>query len=308
MNISEEVKLILDDHLISHGRLKLNTLSHSKHHAVTDSEKVYVKVLKPGTMSSANMLKTELDFAFNTNYGTNPLMEQVTHKSSKNHFMVLSAWEYEQQIPIIYNINPMLIAQAANELYKIHSFPKYASLRQDTGEEFQDYGTCLSSHSFHFLSSDHQNKIKNLYKGIIKPATESLTLNPEFNVVSHGQTTLEKIVNKPYGVQWIDYESVRAAPREYDASRIFLQLHHRLKKPELWQVFRSQYESSLGRPLNDALLEEFAFLHLARKSLELASTTLHTMNHEKLASYLGEVNQLVVGKKSLTTATFTRLN
>lgn len=299
MNISEEVRLILDDHLISHGRLKLNALSRSKHHAVTDSERVYVKVLKSGTVSKANMLKTELDFAFNTNYGTNPLMEQIAHRSSKDHLLVMSAWEYEQQIPITHSLNPMQIVQAANELYKIHSFPKYRTLRRSSDDEFQEYGGCLTSHSFTFLGSDHQSKIKTLYKEVIQPATDSLTVNPEMNVVSHGQTTLDKIVTKPSGVQWVDYEAVRSAPREYDASRLYLELHHRLKRPELWSAFRSQYESNLGRPLNDSLLEQFVSLYLSRKALTLAATTLHTMNQEKLLGYLQELTKVVLGQRSL---------
>lgn len=307
MNISKEAEIILDAYLISHGRLILNALSRSKHHSVTDYEKVYLKILKPQTLSRATMLKTEVDFAFNTNYGTNPLMERVLHKDSKDRIMVMSAWEYEQQIPIIYNINPMQIVQAATELYKIHSFPKYDSLRQDTKEEFQGYGDCLSSYSFTFLNSDHQNKIKSLYKNIIQPVTETLMLNPQTNVVCHGQTVLEKIIMKPSTVQWVDYEAVRSAPREYDASRMFLQLHHRLKRPDLWELFRANYESKLGRPLNDSALEQFALLHLTRRALELVSTTLYTMNQAKLSKFLQEITDVVSGKKDLSTVTFTRL-
>jgi hypothetical protein len=308
MNIPEEVKIILDDNLITHGRLSLNPLSRSKHHAVTDYDKVYLKVLKPGTMSRAAMLKSEVDFAFNTNYGTNPLMESIVHKDSKGRLMVMSAWEYEQQISILNSINPMQIAQAASELYKIHSFPKYKSLRRSTDEEFQDYGFCLTSYSFNFLDSAHQNKIRNLYKHIIQPVTESLMLNPETNVVAHGQATLNKIITKPGRVQWVDYEEVRSAPREYDASRMFLQLHHRIGRPDLWELFRSHYESKLGRPLNNSMLEQYALLHLARRALELASTTLHTMNHEKLAAFLQEITELLIGKKDLVRTAFTHIS
>lgn len=308
MNISEEAKLILDENLISHGRLVLNALSRSKHHAVTDYEKVYLKVLKPGTMSRANMLKTEVDFAFSTGYGTNPLMEEIVHRNSKDHLMIMSAWEYERQIPIIHSLNPIQVAQAANELYKIHSYPKYPSLRHDSEDEFREYGICLSSHSFNFLSSDHQNKIRNLYKHIIQPVTESLTLNPELNVVAHGQATLDKVVVRPSTVEWVDYEAVRSAPREYDTARMFLQLHNRVNRPDLWEVFKGQYEDSLGRPLNESLTEQFAFLHLTRRALQLASTTLHTMNQSKLDAFLQEVTALVMGKKSLTRTTFPNLN
>lgn len=308
MNISEEVQLILDDYLIGHGRLILNALSRSKHHAVTDYEKVYLKVLKPGTMSRANMLKTEVDFAFNTEYGTNPLMEQIVHRDSKDRLMVMSAWEYEQQISIIYNINPMQIVQAANELYKIHSYPKYETLRNNIEDEMLEYAAALTSYSFHFLSSDQQSKIRALYKEIIQPATDSLMLNPETNVISHGQTTLEKIVIRPSAtVQWVDYEAVRSAPREYDAARVFLQLQHRLKRPDLWELFKEQYESKLGRPLNASMMQEFALLHLARKSLDLCSTTLHTMDHQKLADFLQELTSLVTGKKNLNTTVLARL-
>lgn len=307
MNISKEAEIILDAYLIGHGRLILNALSRSKHHVVTDYEKVYLKILKPQTMTRAIMLKTEVDFAFNTNYGTNPLMERVLHKNSHGQIMVMSAWEYEQQVPVIYSINPMQIALAAHELYKIHSFPKYETLREDAKDEFQGYGDCLSSYSFNFLNPDHQGKIKNLYKNVIQPVTESLVLNPQMNVICHGQTTLEKIIIKSSSVQWVDYESVRSAPREYDVSRMFLQLHHRLKRPDLWELFRASYENKLGRSLNDSALEEFALLHLARRALELVSTTLYTMNQEKLSKFLQEINDVVVGKKDLLTTTFTRL-
>lgn len=308
MNISKEAEAILDAYLISHGRLVLNALSRSKHHAVTDYEKVYLKILKPQTLSRATMIKTEVDFAFNTNYGTNPLMERVLHKNSRGHIMVMSAWEYEQQLPIMYNMNPMQIAQSATELFKIHSFPKYEALREDTKEEFQSYGECFSSYSFTFLNPEHQSKIRNLYKDVIHPVTETLALNPQTNVVCHGQTTLEKVIMKPSTVQWVDYESVRSAPREYDAARMFLQLHHRLKRPDLWELFRSNYENKLGRPLNNTMLEQFALLHLSRRALEMVSTTLYTMNQAKLSKFLQEITDVVSGKKDLTKITFTRLD
>lgn len=308
MNITDEANLILDDYLIGHGRLILNALSRSKHHSVTDYKKVYLKVLKPGTMSRASMLKTEVDFAFNTGYGTNPLMEQIVHRDSQERLIVMSAWEYEQQVSIIHNINPMQIVQAANELYKIHSFPKYDTLRKNIDDEMQEYAASLTSYSFHFLSSDQQSKIRNLYKAVIQPATDSLMLNPETNVVCHGQTTLEKIVIKPSNVQWVDYEEVRSAPREYDVSRVFLQLHHRMDRPDLWGLFQQQYETKLGRPLNASMMQEFALLHLARKSLELSSTTLHTMNHQKLSDFLQELTALVNGKKNLNTTALTHFN
>jgi hypothetical protein len=89
---------------------------------------------------------------------------------------------------------------------------------------------------------------------------------------------------------------------------MFLQLHHRLRRPDLWELFKGQYESNLGRPLNESNLEQFAFLHLARKSLQFASTTLHTMNQERLAAYLHEVTTLVQGKKNLKRTTFTSIS
>lgn len=300
MNISQEVKLILDQNLVTHGQLKLNALSRSKHHAVTDYNKVYVKVLKPGTsFSYASMLQTEIDFAFNTGYGTIPLLENAIHKNSRGRSVILSAWEYEQQIPITQNLNPIQVAQAAAELYKIHSLEKYPTLRVNADEEFREYGTYLTSHSFNFLSANHQNLIKRLYRDVIQPVTESLTINPQINVVSHGEAILEKVVARPSAVQWVDYESVRSAPREYDAARMLLQLHYRLGRPDLWELFKDQYELRLGRPLNSGMLEEYSSLHLARRGLKLASTSLHTLNQETLLPFLKEINDLVSGKTNL---------
>lgn len=299
MNITEEVRLVLDNHLIGHSRLKLNPLSQSRHHAVTDYKRVYVKVLKPSGQSHANMLQTEVDFAFNTGYGTNPLMEEIFHRNSKNRTLIMSAWEFEKQVPIIYNVNPVQVAQAAHELYRIHSFPKYKELREDANEEFNEYAAALTSHAFGFLTANQQTQIRLLYNNVILPATESIILNPATNVVSHGQAKLEKAVIQPRSVQWVDYELVRSAPREYDASMMFLQLHHRIKRPDLWQLFRKQYEMSLGRPLNDSLLEQFAALHLGRKALKLTMTTLYTMKKDQLLAFLHELTRLTVGKTSL---------
>lgn len=307
MNIPEEVRLVLDKQSVSYGRLKLNAMSQSKHYAVTDYNKVYAKVLKPGTFSSASMLKSEIDFSMNTQYGTNPLMEQIVHRNSKGTTMVMSAWEYEQQVPITYSLNPIKIAQTANELYTIHSFPKYDSLRKDTELEFQEYVSYLSSYSFKLLSPVHQELIKNIYSQAVQPATQSLILNPDLNVVCHGEATLEKSVLRKTGVQWVDYESVRSAPREYDLSRMFLQLHHRLARPDFWMIFKNQYEVNLGRPLNDSLIHEFALLHLARRSLKMASSSLQTIDQARLLGFLRELTTVVSGRVPLEECRFRHL-
>lgn len=307
MNIPEEVKRVLDEQSISHGRLRLNASSQSKHHAVTDYERVYVKMLKPGTITRASMLKAEVDFSIHTEYGTNPLMEKIIHKNSKGTIMVMSAWEFEHQVPITYNLNPMQIAQAANELFLIHSFPKYDTLRTNTEEEFQEYLHCLTSYSFKFLNAVHQDLIKKLYYSVVQPGTQALVASPETNVLCHGEAVLEKIVMKPSGVQWVDYESVRSAPREYDIARIYIQLHHRLGKTEYWHIFKNQYESKLGRPLDYNLLERFAYLHLARRTLQVASKTLHDTDQKGLLSLLRELTAVTNGKARLSEAAFTHL-
>lgn len=307
MNIPEEVKRVLDEQSISHGRLRLNASSHSKHHAITDYERVYVKMLKPGTIASASMLKAEVDFSINTQYGTNPLMEKIIHKNSKGTLMVMSAWEFERQIPITYNLNPMQIVQAANELFLIHSFPKYGTLRTNTEEEFQEYLQCLTSYSFRFLNAAHQDLIKKLYYSVVQPGTQALVAFPDTNVVCHGEAVLEKIIMKQTGVQWVDYESVRSAPREYDIARIYLQLHHRLGNTEYWNLFKNQYESNLGKPLDYKLLEQFAYLHLSRRTLQLASKTLHDTDQKGLLGLLRELSAVTNGKAPLSEAVFAHL-
>lgn len=296
MNISQEVRRILDDHMISHGVLRLNASSISRHHAVTDHEKVYVKVLKHGSNVTARKLQTELDFAFNTNYGTNPLLEDIRHENSIGNKFYLSAWEYEMQIPLGFTLNPIQVAQAANQLYYIHSLPKYPQLITDSTDEFRAYIASLSSHSFSYLPAAHQHKIKTLFTEVTQPVTELLVMNPENSVICHGQTILEKIVARENNtVQWVDYEDVRAGPREYDLARVMLQLKYRLKRPDLWELFLREYENNLGHAINMSVFNQFAALHLSRRALILASTTLHTMNTDQLLEFLKELDPVLDG-------------
>lgn len=302
MNITEEVNAVLDEQLIGHATLKVNTRSKSKHHIVTDQKQVYVKILRDPNPNSiaAKKLKAEVDFAFNTGYGTNPLLEQIYYKNSKGHNLIMSAWEYEQQVPLSYNLNPIQVAQSALALFNIHSCPQYDALRYDTAVEYDEYTKLFTSHSFLFLNASHQNKIKALFENVIQPAMDSMTMNPKLNVVSHGQARLNKIIPINNNVQWVDYEEVRSAPREYDAASMFIQLHHHASRPDLWELFRFTYEEHLGRPLNEELLQQFITLALARKALTLASTTLYTMNDEALKGFLNQLNKLISGKKRVT--------
>lgn len=294
VNIVQNVSRILDENYVTYGLLKIDSSNYSKHYIVTDEEKVFVKLLKPD--SDPTKLQNEVNFAMNTLYGTNPLLESVYHRTDMNTPMLMSAWEWERRYPVGVNMNVIQAATAANELFKIHSSYKYPELLVDVVDEYIRYGEELASHSFTYLNADNQNRLKVLFMKIIRPYTDLLGNDRDQHVVSHGHAVPEKLmVRNDYSVFWSDYEESRSAPREYDLSFLYLSLKYRMGKPELWDVVRTTYENLSQQPLNEERLNMFASLILARHALKLSSQTLHTQNEDGLNRYLKDIEPLIKG-------------
>jgi hypothetical protein len=307
MNLVHEVCRILSQNYITYGIVRLDSLNRSPHHILSDNERVFVKLLRPETNPAP--LQTEIDFAVNTTYGTNPLFDNVHHRSSRGLPLVLSAWEWERLYPIGTNMNPMQAAHAARELFYIHNSLKYPELNESSNDDYLRYGEKLGSPSFKYLTAENQNRLRDLFKVIIQPVTNMISSTPEINVVSHGRATPENLVMKEdYSVVWTSFEESRAAPREYDLAHLYLHLVHRMHRPELWTVARQEYETLLGRSVSDYGLNQFAALLLGRRALTIASKTLHATDEGELNSFLKELEPLVKGVSVDAVKNFTHLH
>lgn len=294
VNIVQNVSRVLDENYVTYGLLKIDSLNYSKHYIVTDEQKVFVKLLKPD--NDPSKLQNEVNFALNTQYGTNPLLETVYHRTDINVPLFMSAWEWERRYPVGVNMNVIQAAAAANELFKIHSSYKYSGLLVDVVDEYIRYGEELASHSFTYLNADNQNRLKDLFTQIIQPYTDLLGNDRDQHVVSHGHAVPEKfMIRDDYSLFWSDYEESRSAPREYDLSFLYLSLKYRMQKPELWDTVRATYENLIQRSLNEDHLNMFASLILARRALKISSQTLHSQNEEGLNKYLKDIEPLIKG-------------
>lgn len=294
MNIVQEVCRVLEENYIGFKRVQLDSLNSSRHNILTDRARVSVKLLKPD--NHPRFLQNEVDFAVNTVYGTNPLLENVYHISSFGTPLIMSAWEWESQHPVGVNMNSLQAAAAAAELFKLHASKKYPQLISESTDYFTNYGERLTSPSFRYLTATNQRRLRELFVTIIKPNTDLLGVSPELNVVSHGDLAPEKLMMRDdYSVFWSNYEEARSAPREYDLAFLLLHLNYRMESPELWQIVRREYEKLLGASLNDDRLNQLATLLLGRKALSVASKTLHATDEGKLSYFLKELEPLTKG-------------
>lgn len=294
MNIVQEICRVLEENYVGFNVVLLDSLNSSRHNILTDRERVLVKLLRPD--NHPRFLQNEVDFAINTIYGTNPLLENVYHISSFGTPLIMSAWEWESRHPVGVNMNSRQAAGAATELFKIHSSKKYAQLNYESADEFVIYGERLTSPSFRYLSANNQSRLRELFATIIKPSTDLLGVAPELNVVSHGDPTPEKLMMRDdYSVFWTDYEEARSAPREYDLAFLLLHLNYRMRNPELWKIVKREYENLLGGSVNEERLNQLAILLLGRRALSIASRTLHATDEGKLTYFLKELEPLTKG-------------
>jgi hypothetical protein len=307
MNLVQEVGRVLDENYVSHTLLHLDSNNISKHHIITDQEKVFVKLLRPDT--NPKSLQDELTFSFRTGYGTNPLLEDIQYRSLSGMRMYLSAWEWELRYPINLGMNGIQAVQAARELFHFHSFEKYPELHTAANDQYISYGEKLTSPSFKYLRAENQTRLRELFTAVIKPNTDLLTVAPEHNVVCHGNAIPDSLMmRQDYSVFWAGYEHVRSAPREYDLAHMYLHLTQRLRRNDLWEMFLQEYENLLGRRINAYALERFCALLLSRRALTLASQTLYAANEDKLASFLKELSPLVKGATVHDVKNFTHLH
>jgi hypothetical protein len=307
MNVVQEISRILEENAVGFGVLRLESLDTSKHHVISDNERVLVKLLRPD--NEVLPMIHEVGFAVNTGYGTNPLLEEVFHKSSKGTTLLLSAWEWEDVRPVGRGMSAVQAAQAGRELFKIHSCPKYEGLFAESKDDFIRYGEKLNSFSFTALSAENQNRLRTLFDKVIQPHTELLSLNPMVNVVSHGNPVPEKLfMRQDFSLFWGDYEAARSAPREYDLAHLSVHLTHRLNRPDLWTVVRSEYEALHGRGLNERMLDQFSALLLAQRALLLSSKSSSQEDENKLNGFLKELEPLTKGSSVDTVRNFSFLH
>lgn len=285
MHLLDETAGILDENMVTYRHLMIDASNYSRHHIITDKERVFIKVLKPD--GDYKKLKSEVLFSMKTLYGTNPLLEVTEFPTRSSGPLRLSAWEWENRRPLGRDMTTTQAVEGAKELLKIHRSRMYPGITTGWEDELQEYGEKFTSHSFSYLPADLQQNLKQLFIEIIQPATELLALTEYSNVVCHGQVSTEKLMMKDNRtVFWSDYEEARSAPKEYDLAGFYASTVIQGKRPDLWEAFLHTYQQETGKPVNQKLFTEFVKLNVARKALTIASRTLYATREEDLRSYL----------------------
>lgn len=230
----------------------LRLLLRSSNWVISDRKHIVCKISP--TKIGGKRLKTEIDFclAYSQFVKTIPLKfnQVVTIIEGDTEYSV-TCWEWVE----IYNLSSLIqetyhLDQAVNDLEHIHKLPAGLEIgfdRIDPNSHLQTLNERVQYSRTKGVDEDSLYLMEKMINEFY--ATADVLFQNKRLVVSHGDTHLGNVVidvEEPYEQYWIDYESVRVAPPEWDYAMLLNSLRRDKENPTFAPYLENLYKTQLG--------------------------------------------------------------
>lgn len=235
----EDVSAALTALAVPHAHLSLTQASNN--FSFSDGKDVFVKISRPGV--DAEQLHAEVFLAHH--YGTDLMLKPILPDVVPFHDSFMSVWNYEHLTSFKpKTVEPSIAASLAGQLNQIHHLPSPPMTMRDM-RSF-DYLKAVIADRVEFGLA---HGLEARYAQLMLLLTDTfLTDVPEDSifVLNHGDAHVGNAAfrartGKP---TWLDYESVRLAPPEFDAATLKINLQFLGQNPDAWnaaeQVFNEE--------------------------------------------------------------------
>jgi hypothetical protein len=234
MNILNTVAEALRSHGIQHGILKTNH-ANTYNTGITDHKNVFCKIAPlHGNSSNLTNLNKELHFVIDNSYRLNtpiPLYPELITFDHDNHKRWMSVWQWEDMKAYVpETVEAGIVAEAMSQLRHIHNSPLVNIPALDADVLLYNIQYRINAAKSSDVSAHHIDLLNALVEKFYNPRDIDLS----FPVLIHGDCHIGNFVKTEGGNKWIDYESVRIAPVEWDYAGMYINLSVLGNNHEAW--------------------------------------------------------------------------
>lgn len=235
MSLLIAASLALKENNIEHENLVLNT-NGSYNHGIHDGENVYCKVA-PINGSNNNLTSLEKELEFAKTYSNQmpmlkPLYFQVIEFEHESVLRRMTVWQWEQIHVFNPNsVSPVYVSRAMDDLALMHQLPITSSLPVLSVDSLLESVAHRIQVSAQYSPS--QTHMAILGK-LVDRFYDSRDIDFSSPVLIHGDCHIGNYVQAYFESKWIDYESVRVAPKEWDYAGMYINLAITADNKEAW--------------------------------------------------------------------------
>jgi len=271
---------------VKHGSLSFSP-NGGYNEAIEDGKNVFCKVA-PVNGSITNLTSITKELEFTRIYGNClsapiPAHEAIIEFAYDGVQRTMAVWRWEH----INTIKPeiatgIFVSQAMSDLQKIHQLPILETLPVlGLGSLLESVEHRVKIAAQFSPSARHLAILKNL----VDKFYDERDINFSNPVLIHGDCHIGNYAISPLGNKWIDYESVRVAPREWDYAGMYINLSITSNNKKAWVEASKDLE---------AYDEEKFFQACAIKCISTASSLLlRESSHSKFEQRMEALESLL---------------